>query len=91
MARLDKIGKFIPHYLYQLEWLPLLSFHGKIQQEKASWLLLGAILCYQLSLTLFFCQAESKSSAWKAYMEEVKKYKEMTCSEDGDRVCPLVK
>ena len=24
-------------------------------------------------------------------MEEVKKYKEMTCSEDGDRVCPLVK
>ena len=42
-------------------------------------------------LTLFFCQADNKSSAWKAYMEEVKKYKEMTCSEDGDRVCPLVK
>ena len=51
-----------------------------------------AILCYQLFLILiFFCQAENKSSAWKAYMEEVKKYKEMTCSEDGDRVCPLVK
>lgn len=42
-------------------------------------------------LLLFFCQADNKSSAWKAYMEEVKKYKEMTCSEDGDRVCPLVK
>ncbi|KAJ7371838.1 hypothetical protein OS493_023181 [Desmophyllum pertusum] len=36
-------------------------------------------------------EAEGKSSAWKAYMEEVKRYKEMTCSEDGDRVCPLVK
>lgn len=24
-------------------------------------------------------------------MEEVQRYKEMTCSDDGDRVCPLVK
>ncbi|RMX46954.1 hypothetical protein pdam_00011931 [Pocillopora damicornis] len=36
-------------------------------------------------------EEESKSSAWKAYMEEVKKYKEMSCSDDSDRVTPLVK
>lgn len=36
-------------------------------------------------------EEENKSSAWKAYMEEVKKYKEMSCSDDSDRVTPLVK
>ncbi|XP_015750569.1 PREDICTED: uncharacterized protein C19orf43-like [Acropora digitifera] len=36
-------------------------------------------------------QAKGKSSAWKAYMEEVKKYKEMSCSDDSDMVRPLVK
>lgn len=42
-------------------------------------------------LFVFLKQEESKSSAWKAYMEEVKKYKEMSCSDDSDRVTPLVK
>ncbi|XP_073253497.1 telomerase RNA component interacting RNase-like [Porites lutea] len=36
-------------------------------------------------------EAVSKSSAWKAYMDEVQKYKEMSCSDDSDRVRPLVK
>ncbi|XP_044176876.1 telomerase RNA component interacting RNase-like [Acropora millepora] len=36
-------------------------------------------------------EAKGKSSAWKAYMEEVKKYKEMSCSDDSDMVRPLVK
>ncbi|XP_068720188.1 telomerase RNA component interacting RNase-like [Montipora capricornis] len=36
-------------------------------------------------------EVEGKSSAWKAYMDEVKKYKEMSCSDDSDIVRPLVK
>ena len=43
-----------------------------------------------MSISVFH-QAEGKSSAWKAYMDEVQKYKEMSCSDDGDRVRPLVK
>ncbi|XP_028397930.1 telomerase RNA component interacting RNase-like [Dendronephthya gigantea] len=34
---------------------------------------------------------DEKSSAWKAYMEEVKKYKEMSCTDDTEQNRPLVK
>lgn len=36
-------------------------------------------------------QDDDKNSAWKAYMEEVKKYREASCTEEVDRVRPLVK
>ncbi|XP_031551205.1 telomerase RNA component interacting RNase-like [Actinia tenebrosa] len=34
---------------------------------------------------------DGKNTAWKAYMEEVKKYREASCTEEVDRVRPLVK
>ncbi|XP_032238954.2 telomerase RNA component interacting RNase isoform X2 [Nematostella vectensis] len=36
-------------------------------------------------------QDDSKNTAWNAYLEEVKKYRETSCTEEVDRVRPLVK
>eukprot|EP00123_Amoebidium_parasiticum_P000530 comp11366_c1_seq1/m.5742 comp11366_c1_seq1/g.5742 ORF comp11366_c1_seq1/g.5742 comp11366_c1_seq1/m.5742 type:complete len:141 (-) comp11366_c1_seq1:476-898(-) len=36
-------------------------------------------------------EEDISNPAWKAYMEEVKKYQNQTCADDSDRVRPLVK